>query len=73
MSTPHNEPPRLFGRRRWLLEQENRRMRLALREVLDFVVSELDPDPHPWEAYATSREAQQQLRIEQRVASGVSS
>jgi len=60
--------PRFFGRRRWLLEQENRELRLAIGEVMAFVTSELDPDPHPWEAYATSPDATRRLRIEQSVA-----
>ena len=80
MSEPRHEvvaamssrPPRFFGRRRWLVEQENRRLRLALHEALDFVTSELDPEPHPWEAYVTSPEAQFQLRVEQRFAAASS-
>jgi hypothetical protein len=50
--------PRLFGRRRWVAEQQATAYRRALIELLGFVTSELDPDPHPWPAYFTSKEGQ---------------
>lgn len=58
--------PMLFGLRRWVLERENARLRMALREVMHLVTTELDPDPHPWAAYAASKAAQETLNIEHR-------
>jgi hypothetical protein len=51
-------PPRIFGRRRWVAEQQAAAYRIALLELLEIVTTELDPDPHPWPAYFTSTESQ---------------
>jgi hypothetical protein len=50
--------PRLFGRRRWIAEQQLIAYRAALTELLEFVTAELDPEPHPWPAYFTSKQGQ---------------
>ena len=57
--------PRLFGRRRWVLERENRRLRSALREVMQTMTSEIDPEPRPWCAYSLTDEGNRTLSVEQ--------
>jgi hypothetical protein len=61
--------PRLFGRRRWIAERQAATYQAMLTELLEFVTAELDPEPHPWPAYFTSKQGQHVAATLQRFVS----